>query len=134
MGHYGSTQEVSSNDFPMKKKNQFLYSIHFSRYITDKLIQYCEKLSNPTISSERKPLENARFVVPFEKDGNHFQFDKTAETFILSKKPIAAIDGAPTFESDEVPDLSPLSSNIGIDKENIYKIENVYREYLSKCF
>lgn len=96
-----------------------------NRYITDKLLQCCEKLSDSSITSQRKVLNNALFVVPFESDGNFFQFQKTAECFIVSKEPLKTIENVSAAET-ALPDIHPLSSNISIDKENIYQNKNIY--------
>lgn len=108
-------------------KINFEFIFYFSRYITDKLLQQCEKLSDVSITSQRKFLNNALFVVPFEKDGNLIQLEKTAETLVVSKQPLKAIENLSKAE-DALPDIYPLSSNISIDKENIYQIKNIYRK------
>lgn len=101
--------------------------IYFSRYITDKLLQYCEKLTDASVTSQRKILNNATFVVPFESDGNFIQFQQTAESFLVSKQPLKSIADVSKAES-ELPDIHPLYSNISIDKTNIYQNRNVYRK------
>lgn len=98
-----------------------------SKYITDKLLQYCEKLSDTSITSQRKILNNAWFVVPFESNGNLIQFQKTAESFVVSRQPVKAIDQISNAET-ELPDIYPLSGHISIDKENIYQLQNIYRK------
>lgn len=106
--------------------------MHFSRYITDKLLQYCEKLSDVSITSQRKILDKALFVTPFEKDGELIQFEKTAETFVVSKQPIKPVDKV--ANAGELPDIYPLNSNISIDKENFYQLRNIYRKSnATKC-
>lgn len=100
---------------------------YFSRYITHKLLQYCEKLTDASVTSQRKILDNTVFVVPFESDGNLFQFQQIAESFLVSKQPIQPIVDVSKAES-ALPDIYPLHSNISIEKENIYQNRNVYRE------
>lgn len=104
-----------------------LFRSLFSRYIVDKLLQTCEKLTDSSVVSQRKILDSALFAVPFEKDGILYQFRKTADTLVISKEPIGAINDFPKAEQD-LPDISPLSSNVSIDAENIYQIQNIYRE------
>lgn len=103
------------------------FLIFFSRYIVDKLLQTCEKLTDSSIASQRKISDQALFAVPFEKDGILYQFRKTADTFVVSKQPLRAIEDFSKAEK-ELPDISPLSSNASIDAENIYQIQNIYRE------
>lgn len=91
-------------------------------------MQYCEKLSDTSITSQRKILNNAWFVVPFESNGNLIQFKKTAETLVVSRQPVKAIDSMTNAET-ELPDIYPLSGHISIDKENIYQLQNIYRKF-----
>ncbi|XP_031620304.1 39S ribosomal protein L37, mitochondrial [Contarinia nasturtii] len=96
-----------------------------NRYIIDKLLQQCEKLTDSSITSQRKILENVSFVVPFESDGNLIQFHKTAEHFLVSKQAIKPIENISNAES-ELPNLHPLKSNISIEPENIYQEKHIY--------
>lgn len=115
------------------KTKHFFFIRHFSRYIIDKLLQQCEKLSDISVTSQRKILDNALFVVPFEKDGNLIQFRKTAESFVVSKQPLKAIENVSKAENS-LPDIHPLRSNISIEKENIYQIKNIYRMCMNDHF
>lgn len=65
--------------------------------------------------------------MPFEKDGHLIQFEKTADSFVVSKQPIQSIDNISKAEND-LPDIHPLSSHISIDKTNIYQTKNIYRK------
>lgn len=103
----------------------------FSRYLTDKLLQVCEKFSDASITSQRKILDKALFIVPFEKDGELIQFQKTAESFLVAKQPLKPIENIANAE-ESLPDIYPLKSNISIDKENIYQIKNIYRKFESQ--
>lgn len=92
-------------------------------------MQYCEKLCDPSITSQRKILNNAWFVVPFESNGNQLiQFQKTAESLVVSKHPIKTIENVTNAET-ELPDIYPLSGHISIDKENFYELQNIYRKF-----
>lgn len=110
-----------------------------SRLIIPKILFECERLAGLSLSNERKIVNDALFVVPFEKDEHLYQFKLHAETFIASKKPIETDNELPDFESTELPDIYPLTCNISIAEENIYKIQNIYRKpfitfYWLKCF
>lgn len=104
-----------------------IYVFHFSRHIIDKLLQYCEKLTDASVTAQRKIVDNATFVVPFVSDGNLVQFQKTAESFLVAKQPLKPIADVSKAEI-ELPDIHPLHSNISIDKENIYQKRNIYRK------
>lgn len=87
-------------------------------------------MSDAAVCSQRKTLDDALFVTPFEKDGDYFLFNKTAETLVLSKKPLTTMDiSSDKFESDSMPDLYPLKSNVSIGTENIYEKRNIYRKF-----
>lgn len=66
--------------------------------------------------------------MPFESNGNLIQFQKTAESFVVSKQPIKAIDNFSNAQTD-LPDIYPLSGHISIDKENFYQLQNIYRKF-----
>lgn len=101
--------------------------VFFSKYITDKLLQACEKLTDSSVLSQRKILETPLFSVPFEKDGILYQFEQSADSLVVSKQPIKPIEDFSKAEQ-QLPDIYPLSSNISINKTNIYQKENIYRE------
>lgn len=90
-------------------------------------MQYCEKLCDATTTSQRKILNNAWFSVPFESSGNLIQFQKTAESLVVSKHPIKPIENISNAET-ELPNIYPLNSHISIDKENFYELQNIYRK------
>lgn len=77
---------------------------------------------------QRKILNDAVFFVPFEKDGHLFQFNQIAETFVVSTKAKEPIKDTKDFESNELPDIYPIESNISIEQQNIYQIQNVFRK------
>lgn len=97
--------------------------------ITNKILQFCEKLSDDATVSQRKIINDAFFVAPFDKEGNSMQFEKTANAFIASKKPISVQSNSPKLESDSLPNIYPLASNISIEKQQIYRKRNVYRKF-----
>lgn len=98
-----------------------------NRFITDKLLHFCDKLSDNKLAAQRQQVNDAHFVVPFEKDGKLLQFQKTAETLLVSKQPLTPIDNVQAAD-DELPDIYPLDSSISIDAKNIYQTRHVFRE------
>lgn len=104
-------------------------SFRSSRYITDKLLSFCDKLSDNSINAQRQTVSDAQFVVPFEKDGRLYQFQKTAETLLCSKQPLKPIE---QVAQAELPVIYPLECNISIDAEHIYQRRNVHREYCAR--
>lgn len=129
--HHRSTQKVISINFFTNEIWNCVANVLplfvFSKYITDKLLQYCEKLCDATTTSQRKILNNAWFSVPFESSGNLIQFQKTAESLVVSKHPIKPIENISNAET-ELPNIYPLNSHISIDKENFYELQNIYRK------
>lgn len=73
-------------------------------------------------------MNDVLFVLPIEKDGDLLQLEITADTFLTSKKPIAAVSTT-GFVDDVLPDLFPLKYTISMKKENIYQLRDIYREY-----
>lgn len=119
---------IFTNEIWKCDANLQLVSFAFSKYITDKLLQYCEKLCDASTTSQRKILNNAWFVAPFESNGNLIQFQKTAESLVVSKHSIKPIENISNAET-ELPNIYPLSSHISIDKENFYELQNIYRKF-----
>lgn len=91
------------------------------------MLQACEKLTDSSTISQRKILDKPYFSVPFEKDGILYQFQQSADSLVVSKQPIKAIDDFSKAEQ-QLPDIYPLESNISISKLNIYRNENIYRK------
>lgn len=69
--------------------------------------------------------------MPIEKDGDVLQMELTAETFLTSKKPIAAVSKIEMTETNQLPELFPLKYTISMPRENIYQLRDIYREYCS---
>lgn len=88
----------------------------------------CEKLAGRSMTTTRKLISDAFFVVPFMRDESRIQSEITVETFMTAKRPISV--GEPVtadVANAELPDLSPLNFTISLPQENIYKIRDIYR-------
>lgn len=74
-------------------------------------------------------VNDVLFVVPIEKDGDILQMEITAETFVTSNKPIAAVLSNQTEVNDsQLPDMFPMKYTISMPQQNIYKLRDSYRE------
>lgn len=101
--------------------------LFFSKYITDKLLQACEKLTDSSVTLQRKIVDKALLSVPFEKDGILYEFKQTADSLMVSKQPIKPIEDFSKAEQ-QLPDIYPLACNISISALNVYQNENIYRK------
>lgn len=112
------------------EKIKFIVYFVVSRLIIAKMLLECEKLAGLQVSSDRNIYNNRRFVVPFEKENNLYQFDIHADTFVSSKYAVTAnnLDEGLSPVSLELPDIYPMTCNVSITKENIYNIEKMYRK------
>lgn len=91
-----------------------------------KLTQNCEKLAKPETISNRRFIQNALFKTPLTKDGDLVQIDIQAETFLVSRKPIARQGDIRNLTDLEVPKLFPISPTISMNKTNTYDTELSY--------
>lgn len=89
-----------------------------------RLLHLCET----EVANKRLVVDNVRCSVPFVKDGDKLLFDLEAEHVLLSKKPLSNFTKE-TGGDVQVPDISPVHFTNSLTTENIYKFENVYREY-----
>lgn len=123
------SSQTTANIYFILNSIQHFFQL-FSRLLIAKILLECEKLAGTNVSSERKVVNDAYIVLPFEKEQNLYQFEMHAETLVSSKKPIECVEGVQVTEFSVIPDLFPLSCNISIEPNNFYKLQNVYRE----CF
>lgn len=91
-----------------------------------KLTQNCEKLTKYEVISNRRFIQDAIFKVPITKDDDLIQIDISAESFIVSRKPIARQGDAQKFPDLEVPNIFPIKSTISMNKTNTYETELSY--------
>lgn len=91
----------------------------------------CEKLAGPAYLTNRFVINNARFVVPFEKNNLLYQFDLNAETAIMSTDPLSLErnEDSGDFENNKLPNIFPMTCNISIPTTNFYKLANIYRKF-----
>lgn len=94
--------------------------------MSTRLLNHCERFQGHIRAAERKTINNAFFVVPFDSRGEQIQLELTAETFMTSRKPIAPFKMEPNTEK-EIPDIFPLKHTVSIPKTNFYKEQNAYR-------
>jgi large subunit ribosomal protein L37 len=95
--------------------------------LATRLLNHCERFYGRTRAVDRKIVNNAFFVAPFERDGEKIQLELTAETFMTSRKPIAPFK-VTTATDLQLPNIFPLKHTVSIPKVHFYKEQNAYRE------
>lgn len=97
--------------------------------LSHRLLNHCERLQGHTKTAERKTINNAFFVLPFERTGSVVQLEINAETFVTSKKAIHPVEKV-TLEpkDDNLPEIHPLYPTASIPKVNFYNNRLVYRK------
>lgn len=89
----------------------------------------CENLSGHELVFGRKVSNNLRFVLPFEKNENFYQFEMHADTAITTKKPLNFdTSKLSELQNQQFPDLYPMKCNLSIPTSHFYKPELVYRK------
>lgn len=58
------------------------------------------------------------------------QLEVTAETFVVSRKPISGFEVDSSIKEQEIPDIFPLKNTISIPKVNFYEERSDYRKFL----
>lgn len=104
-----------------------LINFSFSTLIISKFLQLIESTSDQEIVQDRYLFSDLLFSFPFIKNDHQIQLQLTGDYFITSSKPLISVTKEST-DNLENPDMSPLQPIISINKENIYKIENIYRK------
>lgn len=93
-----------------------------------KFLQLIEATSDQQIVKDRYLFNDLLFSYPFKMDQQQIQFQLTGDFFLSSLKPLKPLTNVSTRKIS-IPDLKPLEPTISILKQNIYKIENIYRKY-----
>lgn len=93
------------------------------------MLNHCERLAGRMITSSRKIVNNAYFVVPVEKEGDFIQFEHRVETLITSRKPLKHVNVEDNAEKSLLPNIFPLKHTVSIPQTNIYEKKHIYREY-----
>lgn len=95
--------------------------------LSTRLLNHCERLFGHTKAVDRKTVNDALFVAPFKRANDHIQLELTAETFMLSKKPIAPFE-METQAKEPLPDIFPLKHTVSIPQVHFYKNQTAYRK------
>jgi hypothetical protein len=93
--------------------------------LSTRLINHCERFFGHAKAADKRLINDAFFIVPFEKDGDEIQFELTAETFVTSRKPLAKVD-VKSQTKIEIPDIFPLKPTVSLSHANFYADENAY--------
>ncbi|NP_001136159.1 mitochondrial ribosomal protein L37 [Nasonia vitripennis] len=95
--------------------------------LSKKLIQLCDCLSGPQVASTRSIIENALLCYPFEKEFDQLMFTLTMDVVLMSEKPLKpAGQVKKDHDSMTLPILYPMTPTVGMRKQNIYKLQNLY--------
>lgn len=99
----------------------------FSLLLSTRFLNHCERFNGHTVAADRKIINNAFFIAPFEKDGDQIQLELTAETFMSSRKAINPFK--PQIQQNTLPDIFPLKHTVSIPQVHFYQKQNVYRKF-----
>lgn len=99
----------------------------FSILIVSKLLQLIESTSDQHLSQNRYLFSDLLFSYPFEANDQQIQFQLSGDFFLSSCKSLKAVTQESTEDVD-IPDMTPLAKTVSLSKQNIYKIENIYRK------
>ncbi|XP_014210281.1 39S ribosomal protein L37, mitochondrial isoform X2 [Copidosoma floridanum] len=96
--------------------------------LSKKLIQLCECINGPEVSETRSMLDNVLLSFPFEREFDLHQFVLTMDMMLMCEKPLTPSGhfNEEVINSMEIPNLHPLHCSIGLDEENIYKLNNFH--------
>lgn len=95
-----------------------------------KFLQLVETTTDPQLVKEKYLFHELLFSFPFKRNDQQIQFKLTADYFLSSSKPLKAITNQ-TTDTFKIPSIEPLDPTVSILKENIYKVENIYRKYIN---
>jgi len=90
-----------------------------------RLMTHCERFQGQIKAADRKIVNDAFFVVPFEKNQKNVQLQVTAETLMTSRKPINPFKVQPGSQN-ELPDIFPVSETASIPQVHFYNQQSVY--------
>lgn len=93
-----------------------------------KFLQLIESTSESQLVRDRYLFRDLLFSFPFKRNNYQVQLQLTSDYFLSSSKPLKAITNQST-ENTEILNLEPLEPVVSILKDNIYRIENIYRKY-----
>ncbi|XP_034943963.1 39S ribosomal protein L37, mitochondrial [Chelonus insularis] len=97
-----------------------------SRNMVVSMLHLCELLSGPSISQQRQIIQNGLIKAFIEKDDEVVMFNSTIDFMIMAKNSLTPIDNPENFSEIALPDLYPLNSLAGLQKEHIYQINDLY--------
>ncbi|CAH1956578.1 unnamed protein product [Acanthoscelides obtectus] len=95
-----------------------------NKLIISKLLQLLES-KNPDLSKDRYLYRDLWFSLPFQRNSDQIQLTLTADAVLASAKPLSPVSLEPT-ENLELPNIFPFEPTVTLNKENIYKLQNIY--------
>lgn len=96
--------------------------------LATRLLNHCERFYGHIETVNKKTVNDVKFMVPIDKNGDKIQYDLKAETFVASRKPIMPFNES--CENEAVPEIYPLDQIVSIPKlETDFQRISSYREY-----
>ncbi|XP_011871861.1 PREDICTED: 39S ribosomal protein L37, mitochondrial [Vollenhovia emeryi] len=96
------------------------------RNLSRKLLQLCETLSGPDIAQKRCILCDGITKLSLDKESDLFQFTLRSDVTVTSADPLKPIGSSNSAMEIDLPNIHPLHYTIGLDKTNVYRIEDMY--------
>jgi len=93
--------------------------------LSHRLMTHCERFQGQIKAADRKIVNDAFFIVPFERNQKNVQFEITAETLMTSRKPINSFK-AQSGGQGELPDIFPVAETASIPRAHFYNQQSVY--------
>ncbi|XP_066595251.1 large ribosomal subunit protein mL37 [Prorops nasuta] len=103
-----------------------LTNIRRVRTLSRKLLLLCEKMAGFDLVKTRLIVENCPLNISLERDSTLLNFLITSDIWVMSLKPLSAIEDKSIGFEYIHPDFHPLHPNISLVKSNIYKHEDFY--------
>lgn len=103
--------------------------LFFSLLMVSKLLQLIESISDQQLVQKRYLFSDLLFSYPFTRQEQSVQFQLSGDFLLTSSSPLPLITNHSTKDLD-LPDIYPVEPTVSLNKDNIYKLENIYRKYI----
>lgn len=109
----------------------------FSYLLCKRLIQVCElvsHLSSSRIPEERLILDDTYFGVPITWNDEDILLQLKSEVLVASKSALTKITDAELYKDSPLPDLSPMSPIVSLEKTHFYRFKDEFRKFFNHLF
>ncbi|XP_072376589.1 large ribosomal subunit protein mL37 [Diabrotica undecimpunctata] len=96
-----------------------------NKLITHRLMKLLESINDRQLVKQRYIFEDLLFSFPFQRNENLIQLELSGDFVLTSEKPLSPITNSAT-EHLKLPNINPVDPLITLNKENIYKIRDIY--------